>query len=66
MEMRVVVQRVLERAALSAADPQPEQVQFRAITLSPRNGTRVVQTRAPFEADLTSQRSARTPVSQAR
>jgi cytochrome P450 len=50
MEMRIVIARVLERAALRAADPQPEQVQFRAITLSPRNGTRVVMTRAPSPA----------------
>lgn len=47
MEMRIVVQRVLERASLRAADPEPEEVQFRAITLSPRNGTRVVMTRPP-------------------
>jgi cytochrome P450 len=46
-EMRIVVQRVLERAALEAADPRPEKVQFRAITLAPHNGTRVRQTRAP-------------------
>jgi cytochrome P450 len=50
MEMRIVVQRVLERATLRAADPEPEEVQFRAITLSPRNGTRVVMTRAPQPA----------------
>jgi cytochrome P450 family 135 len=47
MEMRIVIARVLERTALQPADPEPEQVQFRAITLSPRNGTRVVMTRAP-------------------
>ena len=43
MEMRIVLGRVLQRAALRAADPERERVQFRAITLSPRNGTRVVQ-----------------------
>jgi cytochrome P450 len=47
MEMRIVIQRVLERASLRAADPEPEQVQFRAITLAPRNGTPVVQEGAP-------------------
>jgi cytochrome P450 len=47
MEMRIVIARVLERASLRAADAEPEDVQFRAITLSPRNGTRVVMTRAP-------------------
>jgi cytochrome P450 len=49
MEMRVVLKRVLERAALHAADPEPDQVQFRAITMSPRNGVRVVQDRAPLQ-----------------
>jgi hypothetical protein len=41
---------VLERTALRAADPEPEQVQFRAITLSPRNGARVVQMAPPLPA----------------
>lgn len=50
MEMRIVISRVLARTSLRAADPQPEEVQFRAITLSPRNGTRVVMTRAPSPA----------------
>jgi cytochrome P450 len=52
MEMRIVISRVLERASLRAADPEPEQTQFRAITLSPRNGTRVVMTRPPSAADF--------------
>jgi cytochrome P450 len=47
MEMRVVVRTVLERAELRAADPQPERVQFRAITLAPRNGVRVVRDERP-------------------
>jgi cytochrome P450 len=42
MEMRVVVQRVLERCALRAAEPELDDVQFRAITLAPKNGVRVV------------------------
>ena len=46
-EMRIVLARVLERATLRAADPAPEKVQFRGITLAPRNGTRVVQERPP-------------------
>jgi cytochrome P450 len=50
MEMRIVLARVLERAALAPADPQVEKVQFRAITLSPRNGTRVVQESPPASA----------------
>ncbi|HTP22280.1 MAG TPA: cytochrome P450 [Solirubrobacteraceae bacterium] len=48
MEMRIVVGRVLERAvALRAADPKPAKVQFRGITLAPRDGVRVIQDRAP-------------------
>jgi cytochrome P450 len=47
MEMRVVVRTVLEQAELRAADPQPERVQFRAITLAPRNGVRVVRDERP-------------------
>ncbi len=47
MEMRVVLARVLERAALRAVDPAPAKVQFRAITLSPRDGVRVVQDHPP-------------------
>jgi len=43
MEMRLVLDRVLERAgALRAADPKPAKVQFRAITLAPRGGVRMV------------------------
>jgi cytochrome P450 len=42
MEMKIVVARILERSALRAADPEPEKVQFRGITLAPRNGVRVV------------------------
>jgi len=38
---------VLERATIRAADPEHERVQFRAITLAPRNGTRVIQDSAP-------------------
>lgn len=50
MEMRIVLGRVLERCALRPADPEREQVQFRAITLSPRNGTRVLQQTPPAPA----------------
>ncbi len=50
MEMRIVLSRILERAVLTAADPEPEKVQFRAITLSPRNGTRVIQQSPPAPA----------------
>jgi cytochrome P450 len=46
-EMRVVLRRVLERTELRPADPKPEKVQFRAITLAPQNGTKVVQQSSP-------------------
>ena len=42
MEMRLVLRRVLERASLRAANPELEPTQFRAITLAPRTGVRVV------------------------
>src|SRR5689334_774899 len=38
MEMRIVLARVLERTALRAASPELAKVQFRAITLAPRDG----------------------------
>ena len=50
MEMRVVLRRVLERTTLRAADPELEKVQFRAITLAPETGVRVIQERAPAAA----------------
>jgi len=48
MEMRIVVAQVLARAtALRAADPKPAKIQFRGITLAPKDGARVIQDRAP-------------------
>jgi cytochrome P450 len=47
MEMRIVLARVLQRTALRAASPDLAKVQFRAITLAPRDGVRVVQDRPP-------------------
>ena len=47
LEMRVVLRRVLERARLRAADPEPAKVQFRGITLAPRNGAPAVLTAPP-------------------
>jgi cytochrome P450 len=49
-EMRVVLARVLERAALSPIDPEPAKGQFRAITIAPKGGVRVRQERAPLPA----------------
>jgi hypothetical protein len=48
--MRVVLSRVLERTALRAVDAEPAKTQFRAITLAPKGGVRVVQERAPLPA----------------
>ena len=42
--------RVLERAALTAADPALAKAQFRAITLAPKGGVRVIQQRPPLPA----------------
>jgi cytochrome P450 family 135 len=47
MEMRIVVQRVLRRAVLRPADREPEKVQFRGITMAPKQGVRVVMDRPP-------------------
>ena len=46
-EMRIVLGRVLERAALRAADRELEKISFRGITLAPKQGVRVVLERAP-------------------
>jgi len=54
MEMRIVLDRVLERAALRAANPKLAEVQFRAITLAPRDGVRVVQDGPPAPAQSNS------------
>jgi cytochrome P450 len=40
-EMRVILQTILERAELSAPDPEPEKAKVRNITLAPGRGTRV-------------------------
>ena len=45
LEMRTVVRRVLERTDLRAAGPRPEKVARRGITLTPKDGVRVLQTR---------------------
>jgi cytochrome P450 len=47
VEMRVVLQRVLERCVLRAADPAVDEVSFRGITLAPKTGVRVVLDQAP-------------------
>jgi cytochrome P450 len=50
MEMRVVLRRILERTDLAAAAKDPDKVQFRAITLAPRDGVRVLQRQRPATA----------------
>jgi cytochrome P450 len=50
MEMRIVVARVLERVALRAANPDLAKIQFRGITLAPKDGVRVAQDSAPVPA----------------
>ena len=42
MEMRVVLRRILQRAELRPAAKDPDKVQFRAITLAPRDGVQVI------------------------
>ena len=47
MEMRIVLRRVLERAALRPVDPALEKIQLRVITQAPRHGVRVRQEAPP-------------------
>jgi cytochrome P450 len=48
MEMRIVLDRVLERAQLKAADRRQAKAQLRTITITPKGGVRVVQERPPL------------------
>jgi cytochrome P450 len=50
MEMRIILARVLERTELTAVDDKVSKAQFRAITLSPKGGVRVRQSRVPVLA----------------
>jgi cytochrome P450 len=49
-EMRVVLQAVVERLALSASEPAPERTVRRSIVLAPGRGGRVVATPARASA----------------
>jgi cytochrome P450 len=49
-EMRIVLDRVLARTQLRAADRDLAKGQLRAITISPKGGVRVIQDRAPLAA----------------
>jgi cytochrome P450 len=46
-EMRVVLDRILERTRLVPADRRRARIQFRLITLGPRGGVRAIQQSAP-------------------
>jgi len=48
--MRIVLDRVLARTQLRAADRDLAKGQLRAITISPKGGVRVIQDRAPLAA----------------
>jgi cytochrome P450 len=50
-EMRVVLKRVLSRCELEPVGPRADTVERRGITLVPKNGVRVVQTRPPVPAE---------------
>jgi cytochrome P450 len=50
MEMREVIRRVIERTDLRPAGPKAEPISRRGITMAPRDGARVVQTRPPLPA----------------
>lgn len=50
MEMRVALRRILARADLRPVSRRPDREAFRAITLAPKRGVRVVQDRAPRPA----------------
>jgi cytochrome P450 len=50
MEMRIVLDRVLERCALTAVDADLAEAQFRMITLAPKGGVSVRQRQAPLPA----------------
>ena len=48
LEMRIVLAQVLARTQLRALDKRVAKTQFRAITLSPKGGVRVMQERPPI------------------
>jgi cytochrome P450 len=50
MEMRIVLDRVLERCVLEPVDDTPTTAQFRMITLAPKSGVRVRLTCPPLAA----------------
>jgi cytochrome P450 len=65
-EMRVVLRTILSSAVLRAADPALERVSRRAVTLVPRNGTRVVYDRPRPQASSAGDFAARDGASRSR
>jgi cytochrome P450 len=51
-EMRMVLREFVTRAALRAADPAPEKVKIRNITLAPEHGTTVLMERPLTHPDM--------------
>jgi cytochrome P450 len=49
-EMRVVIRRVLERASLEPVRRRPDRAERRGVTVVPKRGVQVTQTRAPLPA----------------
>jgi cytochrome P450 len=62
MEMRVVLRRILERAELTPVAKKPDKAQFRAITLAPHDGVRVLQSRQPASAPAAAAHTSAAPV----
>lgn len=60
-EMRVVLGRVLERTALAPVDRRAAKVQFRVITLAPKSGVPVRQTRPPRPGRARAERAEHEP-----
>ena len=60
-EMRVVVRRVLERASLEPARHRSDKVGRRGVTLVPKEGVPVVQTRLPIPAPAVPEPAEVTP-----
>jgi cytochrome P450 len=62
-EMRIVLRAILSRTDLQAADPRPERMRLRNITMAPHHGARVVLRRPP--APPTAPMGAEEPVAHA-
>ncbi|PWU17394.1 MAG: cytochrome P450, partial [Candidatus Rokuibacteriota bacterium] len=54
-EMQVVIRRVLERTALRPIGRRPEKRMRKGVTIVPKQGVRVIQSRAPLPAETAQQ-----------